>query len=48
MKKILCLLLLLITFNSNAQLFKKIYDNVFKYSSLYAAGNAAAAAAAPV
>ena len=40
MKKLLITLLLLVySINANAQLFKKLYDNVFKYSSIYAAGN---------
>ena len=40
MKKLLITLLLFVySINANAQLFKKLYDNVFKYSSIYAAGN---------
>ena len=40
MKKLLLVLLACVySINADAQLFKKIYDNVFKYSSVYAAGN---------
>lgn len=41
MKKILITLLLCVySINADAQLFKKIYKEVFKYSSIYVAGNA--------
>ena len=46
MKKILTLLCILITFNIGAQeekekgrFFKSIYDELFKYSTLYLAGD---------
>jgi hypothetical protein len=40
MKKLLLVLMACVySINVDAQLFKKIYDNVFKYSSIYAAGN---------
>ena len=44
MKNFLTLLCLLITFNISAQdekkgLFKSIYDELFKYSSIYVAGD---------
>ena len=40
MKKILLIVLACVySINVDAQLFKKIYDGVFKYSSIYAAGN---------
>jgi hypothetical protein len=41
MKKLLITLLLFVySINADAQLFKKIYKEVFKYSSIYVAGNA--------
>jgi len=41
MKKLLITLLLCVySINADAQLFKKIYKEVFKYSSIYVAGNA--------
>ena len=39
MKKLLYILCVLFTFNSNAQILKKFYDNVFKYSTVYIAGD---------
>ncbi len=39
MNKLITILALLFITNINAQLFKKIYDNVFKYSTVYVAGD---------
>ena len=39
MKNILTILILLISFNTNAQFLKDLYDDFLKYGSFYAAGN---------
>jgi len=39
MKKLITILLILLTTNVNGQVFKKIYDEVFKYSTIYVAGD---------
>ena len=39
MKHILTILILLISFNSNAQFFKEVYEDFLKYGTFYAAGN---------
>ena len=39
MKQILTILILLISFNSNAQFFKEVYKDFLKYGTFYAAGN---------
>tara|TARA_R100001163_G_scaffold65769_2_gene64664 strand:+ start:762 stop:1931 length:1170 start_codon:yes stop_codon:yes gene_type:complete len=39
MKKLITILLILLTTNVNGQVFKKIYDKVFKYSTFYVAGD---------
>ena len=39
MKKLITVIFLFISFNVNSQVFKKIYDNVFKYSTVYVAGD---------
>ena len=39
MKKLLYILCVLFCFNLNAQILKKFYDEVFKYSTVYIAGD---------
>jgi hypothetical protein len=39
MKQILPILILLISFNSNAQFLKEVYKDFLKYGTFYAAGN---------
>ena len=39
MKNILTILILLISFNTNAQFLKDLYNDFLKYGSFYAAGN---------
>ena len=39
MKNIITLLLLFVTFNTNAQFFKNVYEDFLKYGTVYAAGN---------
>ena len=39
MKKLITILLILLTTNSNGQALKKFYDKVFKYSTIYVAGD---------
>ena len=39
MKYIITLVIFLISFNSNAQFFKSLYDDFVKYGTVYAAGN---------
>ena len=39
MKQLLTTLILLISFNSNGQIFKKVYDDFMKYGTFYVAGD---------
>ena len=39
MKKLITILLILLTTNANGQALKKFYDKVFKYSTIYVAGD---------
>ena len=39
MKKLITILLILLTTNANGQALKKLYDKVFKYSTVYVAGD---------
>ena len=39
MKNTITLLLLFVTFNTNAQFFKNVYEDFLKYGTVYAAGN---------
>lgn len=39
MKKLITILLILLTTNANGQALKKLYDKVFKYSTIYVAGD---------
>ena len=39
MKKLLLILVLLLSSNANAQIFEEIYKDFLKYGTFYAAGN---------